>query len=743
VRSYKNLSDHDFEILVADLLGTDEGRHFEAFARGADRGVDLRFLDPDNSLHVVQCKHMEGSTYSQIRSKARLEAQKLSALTPQPKTYRFVTSHSLTAGNKTELRSILSPWIVSDSDIVGAEDLEILLGRHVEVERRHVKLWLSSFAHLDRAVNAATWSRSEQLLEEINESLPKFVDTGAFGLASDRLHRERVLILSGPPGIGKTTIARMLVADAVSRQYEPIEISADIEEASSVFDEHRQQIFIYDDFLGATFLNDRLSKNEDKRLANFLRRCRRSKKTLFVLTTREHILQQARSWYEELDRLDLPLQRLLIELKSYSRRERALILYNHLFHNSDLSSAQKKSITRKKGYLRIIDHANYNPRIVQFATVNFSTAPEGHTLLDFAIDNLDHPERIWEHAFTRQLDEDCRDLVLVLSTLPTTITVQRVQVMLTSMAKQRHRQIGPGALRQALRVLDDSFTRTANPSLTQPRIGIANPSVSDFAGSWLRSNPLDACYVLDGAVYFEQLEWLNTQVVRPSGSQAMGDAFDRALMRTFTAPPVAPWLDHPRISVPPEARLLAIKQMRSQVSSPGESPINAWWSDQIQYAAERWRTADLHDLPSALSLAALLHRDGHLGDKVASALTQAADAADSANDWGAVVGILNDAPDVFRENEVSFSASFQQWAEYRLVYSIEEVADLDEWHELENIASQLGVPTMNHIWDNAYDEISNRPIEDMPSNRSAPRAHVGEEEADDDEIERLFKRLNR
>ncbi|MGJ4845913.1 restriction endonuclease [Leifsonia sp. Le1] len=61
VRNYRSLSDHDFELLVADLLGADESLRYEPFARGADLGVDLRRI-AGGEVHVVQCKHMVGST---------------------------------------------------------------------------------------------------------------------------------------------------------------------------------------------------------------------------------------------------------------------------------------------------------------------------------------------------------------------------------------------------------------------------------------------------------------------------------------------------------------------------------------------------------------------------------------------------------------------------------------------------------------------------------------------------------
>lgn len=76
----------------------------------------------------------------------------------------------------------------------------------------------------------------------------------------------------------------MLVGDAIDAGYELVVVSAYIEQAWSVHDPSAPQIVYYDDFLGRSALEPRLSRNEDDRLVQFMRLAGRSPTTKFVLT---------------------------------------------------------------------------------------------------------------------------------------------------------------------------------------------------------------------------------------------------------------------------------------------------------------------------------------------------------------------------------------------------------------------------------------------------------------------------
>ena len=71
------------------------------------------------------------------------------------------------------------------------------------------------------------------------------------------LNEERVVIVAGPPGVGKSTLANLLLYEHLERGYQSILIQRDIDEGLSLLQRNVRQVFYFDDFMGATFLGDR------------------------------------------------------------------------------------------------------------------------------------------------------------------------------------------------------------------------------------------------------------------------------------------------------------------------------------------------------------------------------------------------------------------------------------------------------------------------------------------------------
>jgi hypothetical protein len=263
---FRSLSWLDFEDLTHSILEADLHIRLERFKPTADQGMDMRHWTADNGKVIAQAKHYVGSGYSKLLRALRLEEfHKVQRL--QPARYVVVTSVPLSAADKDEIKAEMEPFILSTGDIYGAHDVNSALTRHAQVERANYKLWISSTEVLQQVLHAAEAWQSTATMNSIQRKLPLFVQNQVFPRALELLGERRTLIITGSPGIGKTTMAELLLYDYVSKGYEPVVIEGEISEAKKMPRRDRPQVFYFDDFLGQTFLGDRtdyLGRNQTR-----------------------------------------------------------------------------------------------------------------------------------------------------------------------------------------------------------------------------------------------------------------------------------------------------------------------------------------------------------------------------------------------------------------------------------------------------------------------------------------------
>jgi hypothetical protein len=691
----------------------------------------------------------------------RREAAKLQVLDPQPVTYTFVTSQALTPKGKARIASALKPWIHDDSQVLGAHDLELLLHRHPDVERRQVKLWLTGGTQLAALLKAGTITRSQTLLEEIARAMPRYVQGRVFSEARNQLRAEHVLVIAGVPGIGKTTLARVLLADAAMDGYEAIEVSKDIEEAWELVDDGVKQVFLYDDFLGRTALAERFAKNEDRRLIDFMRRAARRRSTLFLLTTREYILRQAVQFYERLEQEHLEGRRFLLELNRYSRLDRARIFANHAFHSPELTPAAKRSLLDERSYRRVIDHRNYNPR-----TIEWITGLAGHRLtteelgryVDFAVDSLNHPERIWRHAFEREIDDHGRMLLLALATLPNGTALTHLEQAFAAVCRVAGLSLGGRAFNRSLAALDDSFIRTAHDGGDGSQdkgivVGPYDPSVVDFLRDYLRTSPGDASLLVQGAEFFEQVEWLYAALsAQGHPSRDVIDGLSDAAMRTFEAPGlrvirvrVTPnaWRKRPHGSRDIEARLLGVYRLFSPepVWSTG---LSHWWCDTFAARTGQWEEGN-GEPESLIRLLETVDPDAvedfPRAIEGAKAVLRSDQAVVQSYEW--LIELRDVVPGTFSVREwADVVDDFARWLEAELLSEVEDMSTEEELSAVERVAERLGVEIDQEDLEEASETLSEniaaREAEIDPDPEPDTDPVVLDYQAENQEIEAIF-----
>ncbi|MFK4037151.1 hypothetical protein ACI2LC_15275 [Nonomuraea wenchangensis] len=593
MRSWNALTDLDFEALVCDLFSAEFKKNVERFARSADGGIDLRWTTA-GGIGIAQCKHYLRSTFPQLLAAAKKEVSNVSAL--KPIEYRFVTSFDLSISQKEQIYKLFASWMSGPQDVLGSSDIDLLLTKHLDIERKHVKLWISTGTQLFWATHSDIVNRSEALRERVNRTLPSYVASSAFTEASTILEHHKVCLIAGEPGIGKSVLARMLLAETLARGFEPLEVSGDINEAWSALDSDRLQVFLYDDFLGQISFSEKLGKNEDRRLADFIAKVSRMKSKRLIMTTREYILKDAQKDYRLLRELEKSLH-FILEMRDYSRSDKALILYNHLWQ-ANVPAVHLGELA-DRGWAKIVDHPHYSPRLIEYCTgPAFDSVSPGY-LSRFVL-TLDHPEELWSDAYDRHLNDEQRSLLTVLVSMP-------VQVELDDLYEAHHSMFGrlstKRGFRTALEVLEGTFIAiTVREGSTY--VQFHSPSVAEFVLDRLSEDVHLLLELIDSAVFFEQLS--NLQRIRLTGS-ALGKTSQSAnqhplplnsarkqivsaFERLFSSRSPDRLLNQGRFvtGYEPPYGLLETRLSYLWQQSKDWRPSDSWMEASLQMIAERW-----------------------------------------------------------------------------------------------------------------------------------------------------------
>ena len=480
--SFASLSPADFEDLVRDLIGRSLSCRFEAFGPGPDGGIDGRHAASDNTS-ILQAKHYRTSGFARLKSQMRSERPAIDRLAPGH--YILATSVSFTPDNKSALAKVIGPSLKGLHDLYGFEDLNGLLREHDNVAKAHVKLWLSDTAVLERVLHAASHNFNMITRSDIEAKFKVYAQNPSFVEGRRTLESQHILIVSGPPGVGKTTLAEMLCFAYIGEEWELVALRS-LEDGFAKINDSRRQIFFFDDFLGRIALDERALSNKDSDLARFLTRVARTPTARFILTTRAYIYEQARLASESLSDQRLQIARYVLDVGVYTRGIRARIIYNHLVV-AGVPVGHIRALVESGAIKKIVDHKHFNPRIVEWMTDagQIKHIPEGRYADDF-LEALDNPEQMWGKPFRNHIPRRCRHLLFALyfaSEYDADIDELRevfdgIHPRLCDTFQLPH---DIKDFEESLKTLEGSFIVIVNRT-----VSFINPSVRDYVNRYLR-----------------------------------------------------------------------------------------------------------------------------------------------------------------------------------------------------------------------------------------------------------------
>jgi hypothetical protein len=263
-------------------------------------------------------------------------------------------------------------------------------------------------------LDADALRRSTLDLDAALELAPVFVPTEAYTRALGTLRKHAFLVLTGPPEMGKTAIARMLGLALLSDGWEVHECTRP-EEVWERLDPKRRQLFIADDAFGSTEYRPDAAERWARDLDRALRAT--DDKHWLVWTSRPAPLHSGlRRIHRERggERFPQPAS-VQVDAADLNPPEKTLILYRHA-RAAELTTAQRQLIYEHGA--AIVAHPHFTPeRIRRFVSGRLRELDRGEYVRSAVDQELSEPTQAMATSYAA-LAEEHRELLLAMLDSP-------------------------------------------------------------------------------------------------------------------------------------------------------------------------------------------------------------------------------------------------------------------------------------------------------------------------------------
>ena len=510
--NYSNLNDVEFEDLCQDIMSKKLDRSLRRYAAGRDGGIDLSdtAVSPDI---IVQVKYYQKTDAAGLIASLKKEIEKVEAL--KPKQYYICCSKELSPTRIKEIYRMFSAYMDSDKNIITLIEIDNFLSmcENAEILQRHYKLWISSSNILQDIYSNDIFIDCESLLSSIEKVEKFFVETTAYSQALKCLAAHKTLFLTGDPGVGKTITSKMLILYFAAKGYR-VRYTTDVTDLAALKraiskDRNTKEVILLDDCLGQAYFEMKTSQGTE--LLSLIRFVNASKSKLLILNSRVTIYQEACLKTPELvksfENKEFKIQ--ILDMNVMPDLEKARILYNHMYFSTE-DEDYFYAIKENRNYMNIINHDNYNPRIIEF--ISDPNRYKGITTAnyyEFILNCLDNPHMVWDNEYEERLQVTDRSLLITLFSLSNT----EVSYELVKKCFMKRIQRAPGIdttinqFERSLKRLQDSFIRIIDQCGSK-KISMVNPSVNDYLRSKLKDNPLELEIMLESALVISQYKRL-------------------------------------------------------------------------------------------------------------------------------------------------------------------------------------------------------------------------------------------
>lgn len=376
-----------FERLCQSLLKARHGLRLEAWGGSSDLGRDAYAKGPlrhpgdeeNDGPFVFQAKFVAGANSSGAepmgplmdavgKELRKIRERNAAGKWEEPAYYTLLTNVPLDSGRRETVEERLEAGLPDTEILVqGGADIDALLDDSPAVRLSFPQILglRDIFTLLEQSVHREIVTRSRGALKMSTELAKTFVPTVAYGRALDVLGARRFVVLTGPPEMGKTTIARMIALARLSEEWEAYECRGP-DDLLKVHDPEKPQVFVADDAFGSTEYQPAKGNVWADELDGVIRML--DSQHWLLLTSRPAPLRTA------LERLHLQgaakgfpsPQEVLVDASELRIDEKAQMLYRHAKNAVEETEGRALIAAHAE---RIVGHEHFTPlRIHRFVT---------------------------------------------------------------------------------------------------------------------------------------------------------------------------------------------------------------------------------------------------------------------------------------------------------------------------------------------------------------------------------------
>ncbi len=363
---------------------------------------------------------------------------------------------------------------------------------------------------LNEIFNQDIFIDCEALLSDIDEDSKYFVQTDIYNQCIEHLDKYGLLMITGGPGVGKTITSKMLVLYYATQgyrvRYTTNGVITDIKKSLSG-DRECKEIVLLDDCLGQHYFN--MKHTQESELLSLIKYVKLSKNKKLILNSRITIFNEAKERSLEFNIFiqEKKIRNFTINMDEITSLEKAKIFYNHLIYKR-IPREYYNNIKRNKNYMKIVQHSNYTPRIIEYvtyATNYLKVAPTDY--FNYINKNLSNPNDIWKNEFERRLQEVDRAFISTIYSLTDTNVEYGIlkKCFDNRLSQMKNIDSTIDNYESILSRLNQSVINIID-NKGNMHIGVINPSVNDYMKSVLDHNKLELNEVRRSISNYKQVE---------------------------------------------------------------------------------------------------------------------------------------------------------------------------------------------------------------------------------------------